>query len=136
MQDVGYEVHDRSKPFAGALFDTLIEIYQVILFERGLTSLDPRLYGHLRLEMPQSRFDQELHGAGPDYELRHFAAEIGTGEARDLLGEALTRSWAFLDPDRFSLADARDGLVASALGGRGARYADRIADNFTWRGFG
>ena len=135
MQDVGYEVHDRSKPFAGALFDTLIEIYQVILFERGLTALDPRAFVHLRLELPHDASERGLYSSAPDYELRHFAMKGVLAEARDLLGEALTRSWASLDPDRFSLADAKDALVASALAGRGARYADRIADNFAWRGF-
>jgi hypothetical protein len=31
MRDVGSEVHDRARPFMGALFDTLIEIYQILL---------------------------------------------------------------------------------------------------------
>jgi hypothetical protein len=135
MQDVGDEVHDRSRPFAGALFDTLIEIYQVILFERGLTALDPRAFAHMRLELPRIAVERELSIAASDYELRHFAVKAALAEARDLLGEALMGSWASLDPDDFSLADAKDALVATALAGRGARYADRIADNFAWRGF-
>jgi hypothetical protein len=135
MQDVGDEVHDRSRPFAGALFDTLIEIYQVILFERGLTGLDPRAFAHLRLELPRSALERELALSASDYELRHFAVKAALAEARDLLGEALMGSWASLDPDDFSLAEAKDSLVATAFAGRAARYADRIADNFSWRGF-
>ncbi|MBM6594039.1 gluzincin family metallopeptidase [Microvirga pudoricolor] len=135
MGDVGHEVHDRSKPFAGALFDTLIEIYQAILFERGLSRLDPRSFAHLRLELSQGDLERELQMTGADYELRHFPMKAALAEARDTLGEALMRSWDLLDPDRMTFADAKDALVEAALRGRGARYADRIADNFAWRGF-
>jgi hypothetical protein len=135
LRDVGDEVHDRSKPFAGALFDTLIEIYQVILFERGLTRLDPRDFGYIRLELSQDDLERELRLSGQDYELRHYAVKSALAEARDILGQSFAQSWRYLDPDRFSLEDAKEALIAAARNGRGGRYADRIADNFAWRGF-
>ena len=60
LGDVGSEVHDLSKPFAGALFDMLIEIYQVLLFERGLSDLDPRDFSDLRSELSGSELEREL----------------------------------------------------------------------------
>jgi len=135
LQDVGDEVHDRSRPFAGALFDTLIEIYQVILFERGLTRLDPRDFAHIRLEMSQDDLERELQISGRDYELRHYAVKAALIEAREIVGECAMRSWRYLDPDRFSLSEAKDAIVTAARAGRGRAYADRIADNFAWRGF-
>jgi hypothetical protein len=135
LGDVGDEVHDRSRPFAGALFDTLIEIYQVILLERDLTQLDPRDFAYIRMQMSQDELEQEMHISGDNYDLRHFAVKSALAEARDLLGQSLTQSWRLLDPDDFSFADAREALIAAAQAGRARRYADRIADNFAWRGF-
>lgn len=135
LRDVGNEVHDRSKPFAGALFDTLIEIYQVILFERGLTRLDPRDFEHIRLEMSQHELERELQISGRDYELRHYAVKSALAEARDIVGQSVMQSWRYLDPDRFSLRDAMEAIVVAASTGRGRNYVDRISDNFAWRGF-
>jgi len=134
MQDVGSEVHDRSKPFAGALFDTLIEIHQVILFERGLTGLDPRDFAYLRKELSQGDLERELRVSGQDYALRHYAVKAALTEARDILGQALAQSWSYLDPDRFTMSAAREALMAAAQSPRARPYADRIADNFAWRG--
>lgn len=133
LRDVGEEVHDRSRPFAGALFDTLIEIYQVILFERGLTRLNPRDFAYVRLEMSQHKL--ELQISGPDYELRHYALKAALIEAREIVGESTMQSWRHLDPDHFSLSAAKEAIVLAARTGRGRAYADRIADNFAWRGF-
>ncbi|RDI60799.1 hypothetical protein DES45_102187 [Microvirga subterranea] len=135
VQDVGNEVHDRSKPFAGALFDTLIEIYQVILFERGLTRIDPRDFAYIRMEMTRDELERELQVSGRDYELRHYAVKAALADARDIVGQSLMQSWRHLNPDRFTLEDAMEAIITAATAGLGRRYADRIADNFAWRGF-
>lgn len=134
MRDVGDEVHDRSKPFAGALFDTLIEIYQVILLERGLTDLDPRDFTHLRMQLSEGELVRQLHITEKDYGLHHYAVKSALAEARDILGQALVQSWRYMDADSLSFGEAKEALIAAAETGRGSRYTDRIADNFAWRG--
>lgn len=134
MADVGLEVHDLSKPFAGGLFDTLIEIYQVILCERGLSDIDPRDFWNLRSELPSGRLEDELSLPLADYEIRHFAVKSVLEEARDLMGEVLVRSWRSLDPDTMDYRDAAEAMIAAAEGGRARRFADRLEACFQWRG--
>jgi hypothetical protein len=133
MRDVGSEVHDLSKPFAGALFDSLIEIFQVLLVERGLSDLDPRDIREIRSVLTQAQVEHELAVSSGDYELRHFMVKSALSEARDLLGEVVVRSWSLLDPDRLNFAEAAEALVFTAEAGRARRFADRIDDCFAWR---
>jgi hypothetical protein len=135
VQDVGNEVHDRSRPFSGALFDALIEIYQLMLWERGVADLDPRDYGYLRQELSSVDIDELLSTGDQDYELRHLSCKAALSDARDLIGEMLVRSWTYIEPDGLSFGVARDALLLAASRGRAAPYVDLVADNFAWRGF-
>jgi hypothetical protein len=134
MSDVGHEIHDRSRPFTGALFDTLIEIYQVLLVERGLSRLDPREVEEVRLELTQADIDREFAITRDEYEFHHFEVKAALTEARDIVGEALVRSWRFLDPDTISLSAAAEALLDAIEMGRGRRFTDRAFGNFVWRG--
>jgi hypothetical protein len=133
MSDVSAEVHDLSKPFAGALFDCLVEIYQVLLFERGLSDIDPRDFRDARLQLPEEVLEEALSISMPTYETRHFAFKSALEEARDLIGEILARSWTELDPDRLDYRTAAEAMIFSAEAGRGGAFADSIFDNFAWR---
>lgn len=134
MADVGREVHDLSKPFAGALFDALIEIYQVLLFERGLSNLDPRAFWNLRNELSEERLEEELSASLSDYERRHFAVKSILEEARDILGEVLAGSWRVLDPARLTYAQAAQAMIDVADARATRRFADRFEACFAWRG--
>jgi hypothetical protein len=134
MGDVGAEVHDLSKPFAGALFDTLVEIYQLLLFERGLSDLDPREFWNLRSELSDEELDAELSISRRDYETRHFAVKSVLEEARDLVGEMMVRSWSVLEPDTLRYRDAAEAMILAAESGRARPFADRVAECFAWRG--
>ena len=99
MSDVSAEVHDLSKPFAGALFDILVEIYQVLLFERGLSDLDPRDFRDLRSELPEEELEAAAFGSrSAANDSRLFALKSALEEARDLVGEMLVRSLEELEP--------------------------------------
>ncbi|MFT3886559.1 MAG: hypothetical protein QM713_00095 [Arachnia sp.] len=131
--DVGEDVHDRSKPFAAALFDSLVEIYQTLLFERGVSDLDPRRFSNLRLQMGAALIEESLRGSRTDYEKRHFASKAALQEARDLIGEALVRSWPRLDPDGLTFRKAAEALLVSAQEGRARPYLAQIEDCIRWR---
>jgi len=133
MGDVSSEVHDLSKPFAGALFDILIELYQVLLFERGLSDLDPRDFRDLRSELSEEGLEQ-LSISVADHEVEHFAMKSALEEARDLIGEILVRSWVDLTPDTLDYREAAWAMVTAAETGRARRFAGSVVDNFTWRG--
>lgn len=133
MGDVGNEVHDYSRPFAGSLFDSLIEIYQTLLFERGISDLDPDTVWSLRSEWSESDWERVLSRSAADYEPRHFAWKSALAEARDLMGEVLVNSWERLTPDTLGYRAAAEAMIAAAEAGRARRFADGIEACFRWR---
>ncbi len=133
LSDVGREVHDYSKPFVGALFDGLLEVFQLIMVERGLASFDTRQISEVRFDLNQTDIERELAISRDDYNLRHFAVKSALMEARDIIGESLVKSWAKLAVDNFSFRDAAQAMLATLEAGRGRRFADRVFDEFVWR---
>jgi hypothetical protein len=133
VADVGDDVHDRSKPFAAAMFDGLVEIYQTILFDRGVTDLDPRRFGSLRQQLAPELIQDGLRGPKPDYELRHFASKAALEEARDIVGEAVVRSWRRLDPDSLTFQAAAEAFLDAGYEGRARPYVRQIEDCIRWR---
>jgi hypothetical protein len=133
--DVGDDVHDRSMPFAGALFDCLIELYQILLAERGLTNLDPRAFDDLRQELSGRDLDNELRISQARYEPQHFAMKSALAEARDVVGTALARSWLVVGPEELDLREAKDAFVEAVRIVAGDELGERLDGNFVWRGF-
>ena len=119
LGDVSFEAHDRSKPFGAALFDCLIEVHQALLFDRGLSDLDPRAFSDLRRQIDPAEIVRELAGDRSGYEFRHFAVKAALAEARDIIGEALVRSWRVLDPDDLDFATAAEAFLDAMDRGRG-----------------
>lgn len=133
MSDVCSEVHDLSKPFAGALFDILVEIYQVLLFERGLSDLDPRDFRDLKGELSEEEMEELLSTSLGTNDNRVFALKSALQEARDFVGEILVRSWEDLEPHTLDYYGAAEAMILAAENGRASRFAGSIADNFAWR---
>jgi hypothetical protein len=133
MSDVSAEVHDLSRPFAGALFDILVEIYQVLLFERGLSDLDPRDFRDLRSELSEEELEEQLSASLGANDSKHFALKSALEEARDLVGEILVRSWEELEPESLDFRWAAEAMILAAESGRASRFAGSVIDNFAWR---
>jgi hypothetical protein len=134
LGDVSSEAHDRSRPFGAALFDSLIEVHQSLLFDRGLSDLDPRAFSDLRRQIDPAELERELAGDRSGYEFRHFAVKAALAEARDMIGEALVRSWRRLDPDDLDLQTAAEAFLVAMERGRGLPFMDQAEDCFRWRG--
>jgi hypothetical protein len=117
VADVSYEVHDRSKPFAAAMFD----------------GLDPRRFSNLRQQMAPALMEKVILGSKSDYELRHFASKAALQEARDIVGEALARSWRHLDPHYLTFEAAAEALLKAVDDGRGRPYVTQFEDCIRWR---
>ncbi len=133
LDDVSSEIHDRSKPYTGALFDGLLEVHQAILFDRGLSPIDPRQFSDLRRQLPASTLANSIAVPQPDYEYRHFEVKAALAEARDIMGESLVRSWQLLDPEDVTFDEAAAAFIISMAQGRGRRYANQLEDCFAWR---
>ena len=133
MSDVSTEVHDLSKPFAGALFDILVEIYQILLFERGLSDLDARDFRDLRSELAEEELEALLSASLGANDSRLFALKSALEEARDLIGEILVRSWEELEPETLDFRQAAEAMIVAAEDGRASRFAGSVIDNFAWR---
>jgi hypothetical protein len=130
---VSDEVHDRSKPFAAGLFDCVVEVYQTLLFDRGLSGIDPRLYSNLRQEMAPDLIETSLRESRADYEPRHFASKAALQEARDIVGESLVRSWASLEPEDLTFERAANAFLDTAEMGRARPYVNQLEDCMKWR---
>lgn len=133
MGEVSNEVHDLAKPFGGALFDLLIEIYQALLYERGLSDLHPSDFWSLRDEYTETEIEEALADSIGAYETRHFAFKSVLEEARDIVGEVLVRSWEELIPDACDYRSAAEAMITAAARSRADAYTDRLYDNFAWR---
>jgi hypothetical protein len=133
MSDVSTEVHDLSKPFAGALFDIMVEIYQVLLFERGLSDLDPRDFRDLRSELPEEELEAQLSASLGANDSRLYALKSALEEARDVIGEVLVRSMEELEPHTLDYHAAAEAIIATTGVSRANRFTSTIIDNFTWR---
>jgi hypothetical protein len=130
MSEVTREVHDRSRPFTGAVFDTMLEICYRTLVERGLA--DERLLREdLRAfdERTLRRISQETSRA---YRTWPFLFKSALTEARDVVGVALAKSWERLEP-----YDLKMEFVAATIVDEATRIdpeSGRIFDgNFAWR---
>jgi hypothetical protein len=133
MSDVSAEVHDLSKPFAGALFDILVEIYHVLLFERGLSDLDPRDFRDLRAELPEEELEAQLALSLGANDSRLFALKSALEEARDLIGEVLIRSMEETEPHLLDYRAAAEATITAAERTRASRFTSTFIDNFGWR---
>jgi hypothetical protein len=132
MSDVGDEPHERSLPLTGAIFDTMVEVFQQGLVERGL--IDQKLRddsnnlpgSSVDLESIQQRFDEAYTGHEAE-----FTAELLT--ARDYLGRLLAVTWGSLSADFLTYHDVLRILVRSDREVTGGANQPIIRDCFAWR---
>lgn len=128
LSEVTGEIHDRSRPFTGAVFDTIVDGFHWRLAERGLADeelvdIDIRAVDAARMRRI-SQFTAQAFRARP------YLFKTALIEARDEVALALARTWPRLDPDTLNFADAADLICRSA---RSAALAARFETNFRWR---
>jgi hypothetical protein len=130
LSEVSGEIHDRSRPFTGAVFDTIVDGFHLRLAERGLTDeglldIDIHDVDEARLQRI-SRFTAEAFRARP------YLFKTALIEARDEVGLALAQAWPRLDPDRVSFAEAAASVCD--CGAEASRpLSARFEENFRWR---
>jgi len=130
MSEVTSEIHDRSRPFTGAVFDTMVELCHRSLVRSGRA--DERL-----LEVDLTNFDETTLDVISDETSRAYRAspvlfKSALVQARDVVGVSLANAWSRLDP-----FDTRIGAVAATIIEEATHVepaAGRLfEENFEWR---
>jgi hypothetical protein len=113
MSDVGDEPHERSLPLTGAIFDTMVEVFQQNLVSKGLIAEELRVRS---TQLPGSAADLDKIQA--DFEAAYTGHEAAFKEelllARDHLGRLLAVTWSNLSPNFLTYHDVLRGLTRAA----------------------
>jgi hypothetical protein len=132
MSDVGDEPHERSLPLTGAIFDTMVEVFQKRLVENGLIEDELRVDSNnlpgdsVDLVDIQQRFTDHYEGHEAEFKTTLL-------EARDYLGRLLATTWGSLRPDFLTYHDVLRGLIrADRRIAHGSNQAI-IRECFAWR---
>jgi hypothetical protein len=130
MSEVTGEVHDRSRPFTGAVFDTLVDSFHAMLVQEGLA--DERLLDIDIREFDEALLERVTALTASAFRARPFLFKSVVTEARDMVGLALARTWERLDP--YDLTLPRAALVLlDAAAEVDPGLAMRCEDSFRWR---
>jgi len=127
--------HKLSQPLTGALFDTLVDIFQELLVDRGLigravADVSDLMEFHPEYELAvQMAFD----AAYPGREAEFRSALL---DARDYLGLALAETWKRLSPHFLTYVEVGNTLLAMDRALSGGRYFSEIYESFAWREIG
>ena len=129
----GRKGHDLAQPLTGAIFDSLVELYQDGLARRGLVAPAGNLRGWTEESVTRS-LDQLM--AANQEAISHHRSEFIDSliEARDVLGFALALTWRRLSPEHFTFGRfAQTFLQVMAELGQ-AHNLPAFAENFLARG--
>lgn len=133
LSEVTGEVHDLSRPFTGAVFDVMVEVFHDLLLEAGLideavaASAVRAAEGGRVLERLQDAFDEA-------YRNRHYAFKNALFGARDIVGERLAHMWRTLPGADLRYADAALAMLEADAVLAGGRFGRAIRGSFAWRG--
>lgn len=130
MSEVTDEIHDRSRPFTGAVFDTLVDLYHAGLVRQGLA--DEKLLGLDIRELGQADMQRISRFTAQAYQARPLLFKSELIKARDAVALALAQAWPALDPDDLTFADAATTVIEKA-DRVGADVAAGFEENFRWR---
>jgi hypothetical protein len=130
LSEVTDDIHDRSRPFTGAVFDTIVALYHEKLVHDGLA--DERL-----LEIDIKNLDEATLQRISDFTARAFRSrsflfKSALTQARDQVALALAHAWPRLYADDLSFEKAADIVIDG-----GDRMQSNLSilfeQNFEWR---
>jgi hypothetical protein len=124
--------HDLSLPLTGAVFDILVEVYQLLLVRRGL--LDPRAVDLADTVERSAAFRHPLDAMyGASWTRFAPAMKTAFGDARDLVARWLALVWPRLDPNGPTYAGVGRAILAADAATTGGRFRHTIVRSFDWR---
>ena len=128
-------VHDLAQPLTGAIFDILVDVFQLTLLERGLISEG---LWDLAERVPEEPVDQDQIQSMFDaaYRGRHDEFKDVLLEARDYIGTLLARTSERLSPHNLTFGDVGDAFLSVDRELTGGKYQGSISESFVWREIG
>jgi hypothetical protein len=130
LSEVTTEIHDRSRPYTGAVFDTIVDSFHWRLVERELA--DEALLDVDIRELGEAQMRRLSSFTADAFRARPYLFKTALIEARDEVALALSRSWSRLDPNTLSFTEAAD-IVCRLAAAQSAGLAARFETNFRWR---
>ncbi|MEU4695199.1 hypothetical protein [Actinoplanes sp. NPDC023714] len=132
MSDVDDEPHNRSLPLTGAVFDTMVEVFQQDLVDKKLISEDLRTRS---TNLPGTA--QDLEQIQDDFAAAYAGNEAAFKEslllARDYLGRLLATCWSAMSPDFLTYHGVLRALLDADRQLTGGVHAAIIRACFAWR---
>ncbi len=135
FRDGWTNVHDLAQPLTGALFDILVDVFQLTLLESGLIGAE---LWDLAERVPEEPVDEDEIQSMFDaaYRGRHEEFKEVLLEARDYMGTLLAGTWSRLSPNYLTFADVGDVLLSADRDLTGGKYQESIFESFAWREIG
>lgn len=132
MSTVTNESHDLSKPLTGAIFDSMVEVYQKELVRENLIrqNLADRSYHGPDVDEDDEKIQKEFIKA---YKGREKKFKTALLTARDYLGKLLATTWSQLPSDHLTYATIARNLLAADRTLTSGQHQDTIRDCFAWR---
>ena len=132
MSDVGDEPHDRSLPLTGAIFDTMVEVFQHDLVAKRLISEDLRVRS---TNLPGTALD--LTEIQAEFTAAHSGNEAAFKDsllrARDYLGRLLAVTWSSISPDFLTYHGMLRAILSADRELTGGANGQIIRECFAWR---
>jgi hypothetical protein len=130
LSEVTSEVHDRSRPFTGAVFDTIVDGYHTRLVREGLA--EERLLDIDIREVDEEMMRRVSEFTAQAFRRRPLMFKRALTDARDDVALALARTWQKLDANHLSFS-----VVAEALLQSGSQINSflgiKLEENLAWR---
>ena len=130
MSEVTDEIHDRSRPFTGAIFDTIVDCFHLRLVQQGLA--DERLLqvGVRGIEEDTLRSISQFTAAA--FRSHPFLFKTALTDARDDVATILSSAWPMLDPNNLEFREAALTLLGEA-DKRNVTFTYKLDENLAWR---
>ncbi len=112
LSEVTSDVHDRSRPLTGAIFDTLVNTYHRALVTRGLA--DERLVDIDIRDADADLLDRVSEFTGQKLRSQPFLFKSALVSARDDVALVLSRSWSRMTADEFDFKTYTEHLLVTA----------------------
>jgi hypothetical protein len=130
LSEVTSEVHDQSRPFTGAIFDTIVDLFHAQLVAQGRA--DERLLGVDIRNVDSDLLEQITAFTASTFRARPFLFKTALVEARDAVAIALARTWPRLIPNDLTFGNVALAVIEAAHESD-PRLVPMFEENFRWR---
>ena len=130
LSETTADVHDRSRPLTGAIFDTMVDAYHMLLVREGLA--DEQLLGVDLRGVDKDKMADVSAITSRHFRERPYLFKSALTRARDQVALSLARTWQSMSGDDFDFHTLAHSIT-DVTGGMSPFLAEKFDENFTWR---